>query len=319
MKDKMLALIAGILMVFSYSPFNLWLIAPFAIATLFYLNRNVSAKTAASHGFIFGLGWFGAGISWVHVSIDQFGGLPLIISISLMLLLCVYLALFPALAAYLTALLSKNKQLNLWLLPPVWLCTEYLRASVLTGFPWLFAGYSHLETPLAGYMPVASVYGSSMAVALCGSALIWLKDKPMRIAAGVTPLAVFAIGFGLTQIQWTQATGITKSVGLIQPNYSLHEKWDPDKFSYVMRGFIKQTQAVDSADIVVWPESAIPASYHRTHAWIELLSSNAEKSGYTLIAGQPFIDESEEPRKVMNSQWVFNPGEEIQFYFKNHL
>ena len=107
----MLAFIAGILTVFSYAPFNLWFKAPFAVATLFYVNQNVSAKSAARNGFFFGLGWFGAGISWVHVSIAQFGGLPLIASLLLMLLLVSYLAVYPTLACWLTHKLSRTNSL----------------------------------------------------------------------------------------------------------------------------------------------------------------------------------------------------------------
>ena len=53
-------------------------------------------------GWVFGMGWFGAGISWVHVSIADFGGLPLVGSLAIMALLCGYLSLFPALAFSLT-------------------------------------------------------------------------------------------------------------------------------------------------------------------------------------------------------------------------
>ena len=108
---------------------------------------------------LFAFGWFASGISWVHVSIDQFGGLPLIISLALMLLLCLYLTVFPALAAYLTARLSKNQQLNLWLLPSFWLICEYLRSVVLTGFPWLSLGYSQIDSPLASFAPVIGEVG----------------------------------------------------------------------------------------------------------------------------------------------------------------
>lgn len=80
-----LAFIAGLILTFSYSPFEIWPIAFISIAAvIFCINPNntgkAHAKSAAKYGFIFGLGWFGAGISWVHVSIATFGGMPLVAS-----------------------------------------------------------------------------------------------------------------------------------------------------------------------------------------------------------------------------------------------
>ncbi|HDZ31499.1 MAG TPA: apolipoprotein N-acyltransferase, partial [Pseudoalteromonas sp.] len=90
-KDKKawLALVAGLVLTFGYAPFEIWPIVFISLgAIIFCVNPNntgkAQAKTAAKYGFIFGLGWFGAGISWVHVSIATFGGMPLIASLSLM-------------------------------------------------------------------------------------------------------------------------------------------------------------------------------------------------------------------------------------------
>ena len=152
-KDKKawLALVAGLVLTFSYAPFGIWPIVFFSLVALFYcipanLTGKKHAKTAAKYGFIFGLGWFGAGISWVHVSIATFGGMPLIASISLMVLLCSYLSLFPALALWGTTRFSNGSISFAALLLPCFAISEYLRANLLTGFPWLSFGYTQTDS-----------------------------------------------------------------------------------------------------------------------------------------------------------------------------
>ena len=60
-------------------------------------------------------------------------------------------------------------------MPVVWLLIEYFRGYwVLNGFPWLQIGYSQLETPLAGYIPVTGVYGTGFLVALTASVIVFM-------------------------------------------------------------------------------------------------------------------------------------------------
>ena len=90
-KNLWLSFIAGLSLVFAYAPFSLWwltfIILPLWFKHLIHTTESKSTKALTKHCFIFAFGWFASGISWVHVSNDQFGGLPLIISLLLMLLL----------------------------------------------------------------------------------------------------------------------------------------------------------------------------------------------------------------------------------------
>ena len=95
-------------MTFSYAPFNLWPIAIISLVAACYVTDKHSTRSAAKYGFAFGFGWFALGISWVHVSIAQFGGLPLPVSLLLMGLLCAYLAIYPALAFAFAARFSQS-------------------------------------------------------------------------------------------------------------------------------------------------------------------------------------------------------------------
>ena len=86
-KEYWLCFLAGLSLVFAYAPFSQWYLSLFVPAIAFYQLAKKSPKTSAKLMFLFAFGWFASGISWVHVSIDQFGGLPLIASLGLMLIL----------------------------------------------------------------------------------------------------------------------------------------------------------------------------------------------------------------------------------------
>ncbi len=100
------ALILGLTLPLAYAPFNLYLLSPLLLAGLIILIRNVTPFVALRIGLFFGLGWFGVGVSWVYVAIHEFGNTAPPLAAIFTLLFCLYLALFPALFAYLSRSLS---------------------------------------------------------------------------------------------------------------------------------------------------------------------------------------------------------------------
>lgn len=78
-------MLSGASLTFAYAPFSLWPVTFVALALA--IRQLVKTQHPFLTGWLFGLGWFGAGISWVHVSIADFGGLPVVLSVGLMLIL----------------------------------------------------------------------------------------------------------------------------------------------------------------------------------------------------------------------------------------
>lgn len=254
-----LSLLIGLAMTFAYAPFSQGWLAPILLTLwLLILVRSQTSKQALAVGFSFGFGWFGAGVSWVFVSIDQFGGLPLAFSLALMVLLWAYLALYPMLASWLWFISRRwLSGRSLFALPLIWLLAEFARGWVMTGFPWLSLGYTQTDTVLGQLAPHVGEIGISVAVLLSsiGFAMTLLRK---HIGWLLLPLGIYAMALYAPHLNPMQPTGESVNVALVQGNVELDLKWDPDKQWQHLQTYEALTEPyLDEHDIIVWPESAV--------------------------------------------------------------
>ena len=135
---------------------------------------------AAISGYAFGLGLNLAGVSWVFVSLHEFGHMPAVLAALATFLFCAYLALFPAAAGWLARRMpSAGAARLLAAMPAAFVLLEWVRGWLFTGFPWLAIGYSQAPAgPFAGFAPLLGVYGVSLAVALAGALLAAFAASP---------------------------------------------------------------------------------------------------------------------------------------------
>src|SRR3990172_5937301 len=161
----LLALIAGGITPLAFSPFEFYPAALLAPALLFAIWSRTTPLQAFLSGGLFGVGMFGAGVSWIFVSIHDYGYVNWGLSVFLTALFVIVLAVFPALAGYCAVRLISFaspgfRTLRMVLVfPAIWVLFEWVRGWFLTGFPWLNLGYSQIDAPLAGMAPVTGVYG----------------------------------------------------------------------------------------------------------------------------------------------------------------
>jgi len=323
-KEYWLCFFAGLSLVFSYAPFSQWYLALLIPAITFHKIQKQAPKKAAKLTGIFAFGWFASGISWVHVSIDQFGGLPLIVSLGLMLLLCIYLALFPALAAFLTARFSSNQQLNLWLLPSFWLISEYLRSVVLTGFPWLSIGYSQIDSPLASFAPVIGEVGITALVILINICLVKIANaiKQQSYTSLRFPIAlVFMLTIScliFSKTIWVKPSGEITKIALVQGNVAQSIKWEPEQEWPTMLKYLDLTRMNYDADVIIWPESAIPAMEPAVQDYLTTVNRSALLNDSAIITG--IINYNFESKKYFNSLITLGKKQtgDDQGYFYNH-
>jgi apolipoprotein N-acyltransferase len=294
----LLTSVLGALLTLAYAPFSFWFVTFLSFTSFIYLLSTSLPKQVFKLGFAFGLGWFGAGVSWVHVSIADFGGIPLIGSLTLMLLLSAYLAIFPALSCY---LVSKYFTLKSWplALPFIWLVIEWLRSWFLTGFPWLSLGYSQIQGPLAGWFPVIGEFGVSGLVVLISTATaIWLADKkwlPSIIIVSV----LFVSGVALNQYQWAKPTGENARIAMVQGNIEQALRWTPEQDQPTMDKYKNMTAGYWNNDVVIWPEAAIPKLEPVASDYLTEMDNLAAQTNTGLITG--IVNYNFETREAYNN------------------
>jgi len=266
------------------------------------LNRVRTAGAGALLGGAFGLGFFGAGVSWVYVSLSVFGGMPMAAAAGATLAFCAYLALFPALAGALFVRFAPAQGLARALFfAALWALSEWLRGVLFTGFPWLAIAYSQTPpSPLAGFAPLAGVVGVGLLTALLAALLVELLSGlrsggaatggGQRRSSGVLlPLLFTALllagGAGLRTISWTAAQGEPFSVALLQGNVAQDVKWRPETFAESLSTYHRL--ALDHpARLTVLPETALPVFYERApRDYLDELARLAAREQGDLVFG----------------------------------
>lgn len=313
-----IALLAGALGVAAFAPLGWYPLAYLSLAVLFHQWLGDAPREALRHGALYGLGYFGAGVSWVYVSVHTYGHVTPLPAALVTSALVLYLCLFPALLGYgLKRALPDTPPLPLLIaFAAGWIVFEWLRGWLFTGFPWLTVGSSQVDALLAGYAPLAGVYGVGLAAALTAALLVALPRRgtwlPALLALGV----VWAGGFLLDRVEWTEARGASLKVALVQGNIAQETKWAPENLKHTLTRYMTLTFDLAPTDLVVWPETAIPAFYDQMEdSLIPQLDAELKTTRTVLLTGIPVLDKAS--WRYYNS--VVSLGEAHRFYYKQHL
>ena len=314
------AFCAGAMTVLGFAPFS-WF--PLALIALVILNEALADGTPRAgfwRGYAFGVGLLAFGVFWVRISLNEFGNMDAWVAHLMTALFIAAMALYYALAGWLSRRLPAGPAWTrpLLLLPGLYVLFEWLRGWVFTGFPWLNLGYTQIDGPLAGFAPIVGVYGLSLLTALSGG-LLWglLRWGGRARLAAVTGLGVIWLGgFALQQVEWTRPLGAPFTATVIQANIPQATKWDPQSRAAIMDAYVDLTLEHLDSDLILWPETAIPEFLHQVRELlIEPLGQRARESGAEIVIGIPVLDLATE--RYYNG--LVSMGSREDLYTKRHL
>ena len=325
------AFIAGAVSAFAFEPVGWWPLMLIAFAGLFeLLDRTRSLGRALALGWAFGVGQFAVGLNWIATAFTFQAAMPAWLGWLAVLLLSLYLAVYPALAAGLGWRLSSNKRLRLMLaLAGAWAITEWLRAGIFTGFAWNPVGVILVPTPLLGISALIGTYGLSIVAVVLGAAL-WLEvhRKFLRVV----------IILGAILLLWTLPASpvpddplAIRNIRIVQPNIGQEQKWRPEFADLSFARLASMSAGGLSPRLLFWPEMALlnPVSDTRSDP-LARARAEAERSragavlrpGDVLVTGAGTVGATDGVTAdvATNSVFVVQPGGRFTGqYDKAHL
>jgi apolipoprotein N-acyltransferase len=258
-KPLALAFAAGLAASCGFEPLGLWPLTLAALALLLWLVRRAPGlRSALALGWWFGVGHFVLGLNWIATAFTYQAEMPAWLGYGAVVLLSLYLAVYPAAAAGLAWRWGRRDALRFVLLfAASWIVTEWLRASLFTGFAWNPLGVALLATPLAGAARLVGTYGLSGLTAILGGALLLLGLRKWTAAGATAVLTALVTGAGwLAGGQGRAADGPV--IRIVQPNIGQQDKWRDGFEGENLRRLADYSRG-GGADrrLLLWPEAAV--------------------------------------------------------------
>jgi apolipoprotein N-acyltransferase len=252
------AFVAGLLSAGGFEPVGTWPLTLVAFAGLLALVRAAPhLRSALARGWWFGVGYFTLGLNWIATAFTYQAAMPAWLGWIAVVLLSLYLAVYPAMAAGLAWRRGRDRVLPYVLLfAAAWIVTEWLRATMFTGFAWNPAGIVLLATPLSRLATLIGTYGLSGIVILLAGTLLLLAERRW-ISAGAVATPLILLGLLLMAIAPpAPMTGVT--LRIVQPNIGEAEKWKPEEIARNMRRLVDLSRAgAGQKQLLLWPEAAV--------------------------------------------------------------
>ncbi len=284
-----LALLAGCCYPLALAPFDLWIAGIISVVLLLVAIDESSIRRGAIRFYLFGIGCYGVGASWIYVSIHEHGQASVLLAGMLVSLFVLGVALPMLLQGYVYQRFFRQGQVGLLLgFTALWTLKEWFYTWFLTGFPWLFAGYAHLDTPLAGYAQFLGVLGVGFCV-LLSAVLVYVgfTVKTFRIFSLLILSLVWLVGFALSKVEFVSVVGDPVPVSVVQGNIDQRVKWQRNMVTPIVRTYVGLSREEWDRNIIVWPEAAITVFRESASELLDDLSKTAREQGSTLILGLP--------------------------------
>lgn len=330
-RDYIMASLSGALLALSFPKPGLSFLAWIAFVPLLLVISRKGPRSAFKLGFVSGLAAYCGILYWLNIVMTTYGKLHWTVSFCLFLLLAAYLALYPAVVAFVVRRGEEAGISPLFSFPVAWVAFEYIRAFLLTGFPWASLGYSQYRTlPLIQIADITGVYGLSFLIALANVVIYRIIRGVVKKGDGAYPAVsavllllflLMTLGYGFHRLR-TPEKGETLKVSLTQGNIPQDIKWDPafQEQTVAIYEKLSRQACAGGSDLVVWPESAAPFYFQDDVRYAARIKSLAAELKTCMVVGSPAFENDRERIRYLNSAFLLAPdGEVLGRSDKTHL
>jgi apolipoprotein N-acyltransferase len=326
----LLAVLGGLLLSAGFPKPAMFYLAWAAFVPLLLAIRNTSAKRALALGYLCGFVHSLTCLYWIDYAIYHFGGFSLALSWLILSLLCAIMAVYPALFALAAQKFETFPALYVFGLPFVWVTLEWIRAHVITGFPWADLGYT--QTPLLHLIQVADitgVYGLSWLVVL-GSTVVagfvqnYCRRSGAAVLVGLVALVLIYGFWRCGQIEGLQHRQTAVNIAVVQGDIAQDEKWNRAAVDKTIETYgrlsLQAARQKPVPDIIVWPESAMPFFYGINPRLSQKVRDIVRSTGKPLLFGSLGVSPSGGKAHLLNSAYLLDGGAALLgTYSKQHL
>ena len=321
------ALASGLLLAAAFPRLDQGYLAWFALVPLLAAVRGLAPRKAAGYGWITGFVFFLVTISWVPDTISNFTAISPMLAKAILVLMAGSAAYSHALFAFSLEWVAAAGVSRMLAAPVVWVILEWMRCFVVAEFPWNLLGYSQVPyLALTQAADLGGIYLISAVLVLANAALAdalaaWRGHNRAGRSAGarlalavVCPVLLLAYGtWRLTALHEIPYTGSLR-VGITQGNIAQDQKWDAELAERIFATYVRLTgqAAAAGAQLVVWPEAALPFYIQRDMRAAQL-THIARDHGIDLLVGAPGLEDRDGAGfKDYNQAWLVRSGGEVE-------
>ena len=328
----LIALLTGAASAFAFQPYALWPLMPVAFAILCELiARAPTLRRALLVGGGFALGQFCVGLNWIATAFTYQAAMPAWLGWVAVVLLSVYLAVYPAIAVGLAWRFGRRRRIALALgLAGAWAICEWLRGTMFTGYPWNPVGVVLADSSLIRASGAIGTYGLSGLIVLLGAAL-WLAWHREAKPVGAIVLAALVLGIAPPVPRPSDALLGMPPVRIVQPNIGQQDKWR-EGFGEVaarrLEGLSLQGTPSPS-EILLWPEAAVTEPLEDQRRGAEPLVENVRLGAVSTLRADDVLmtgglallsRDGQTVTGAANSVFLLGPlGQKLGRYDKAHL
>ncbi|MFA5905345.1 MAG: apolipoprotein N-acyltransferase [Desulfobacula sp.] len=326
---------SGILLTLSFPKAGVPYLAFFALIPWLLMLPSLDTRQSFFSGFIAGFFHFITLIYWIIPTIHIYGGLHLILAGATLILLCFYLALYPALFAFLLKKLRPGSIYTPLLAACLWTGLEYIRTYAFTGFSWGSLGYSQYSNLLfIQIADLSGVYGISFLIVLINYLFADLfiiskkakeAKRPFIAILFTVTLVSSAIYYGHVRLATIESLMISAQkpvIAVVQGNIEQDLKWSAEFKNKTVEKYLllSKTTLKDEPELIIWPETALPFYYGYERELSNLVDQCVRESKTNFLIGSPAFKADEKETLYYNRAFMLNRFSIVTAtYDKNHL
>jgi len=346
-------ILSTIILKLTFPPYYLEPLGFIALTPLLFVIKNSHPREASLLGLAFGFTFFTTILWWIIPTISRYGDIPLMCSTAILACFTFYLAIYPAIWAYITSVWIKNKDIpsivDIINISALWVILEWIRGHILTGFPWAILGCCLIKVP--SLIQTASFLGMYwisfivifinclifVAILFCNKK-IYIKFTYYLVISLSIVTCLWAVGrYLIKNCQKSDINYPKLEVVAVQGNIAQGQKWNKNfqnktfnkyrKLTISALDKLKKTKQQNSLPaLIVWPETAMPFFFQDpSNLRIQLL--DLAKATHSLILfGAPSyqLNPATIEKKInvsyFNSAFLLSPnGKVLGRYDKQHL